>query len=49
MSSESNQVEINQLTEKIIACVYCVGNTLGSEFLEKVYGNALVSVAMIRI
>ena len=41
MSSESNQVEINQLTEKIIACVYRVSNTLGSGFLEKVYENAL--------
>ena len=41
MSSESNQVEINQLTEKIIACIYRVSNTLGSGFLEKVYENAL--------
>ena len=41
MSSESNQVEIYQLTEKIIACVYRVSNTLGSGFLEKVYENAL--------
>ena len=41
MSSESNQVEVNQLTEKIIACVYRVSNTLGSGFLEKVYENAL--------
>jgi len=41
MSSESNQVEINQLTEKIIACVYRVSNTLGSGFLEKIYENAL--------
>ena len=41
MSSESNRDEINQLTEKIIACVYRVSNTLGSGFLEKVYDNAL--------
>ena len=40
-SSESNREEINQLTEKIIACVYRVSNTLGSGFLEKVYENAL--------
>ena len=41
MSSESNREEINQFTEKIIACVYRVSNTLGSGFLEKVYENAL--------
>ena len=41
MSSESNREEINQLTEKIIGCVYRVSNTLGSGFLEKVYENAL--------
>jgi GxxExxY protein len=41
MSSESNQEEINRLTEKIIARVYRVSNTLGSGFLEKVYENAL--------
>ena len=41
MSSELNREEINQFTEKIIACVYRVSNTLGSGFLEKVYENAL--------
>ena len=40
-SSESNREEINQLTEKLIACIYRVSNTLGSGFLEKVYENAL--------
>ena len=33
--------EINEVTERIIACVYRVSNTLGSGFLEKVYENAL--------
>ena len=33
--------EINGVTERIIACVYRVSNTLGSGFLEKVYENAL--------
>jgi GxxExxY protein len=31
----------HELTEKIIACVYTVSNTLGVGFLEKVYENAL--------
>ena len=35
------QLETNRITEKIIACVYRVSNTLGSGFLEKVYENAL--------
>jgi GxxExxY protein len=31
----------DELTDKIIACVFTVSNTLGSGFLEKVYHNAL--------
>ncbi len=31
----------DELTEKIIACVYAVSNALGNGFLEKVYHNAL--------
>ena len=34
--------ELNQLTEKIIACAFTVSNVLGVGFLEKVYENALV-------
>jgi GxxExxY protein len=34
-------MELDQLTEKIIGCAYTVSNTLGSGFLEKVYENAL--------
>lgn len=34
-------VDINQLTEKIIGCAYAVSNELGNGFLEKVYENAL--------
>jgi GxxExxY protein len=30
-----------ELTEKIIGCVYAVANALGNGFLEKVYENAL--------
>lgn len=38
---EERRAEINRITEKIIACVFRVSNTLGSGFLEKVYENAL--------
>jgi GxxExxY protein len=34
-------MEINLLTERIIACAYAVHNALGPGFLEKVYENAL--------
>lgn len=34
-------MEINHLTEQIIACAYRVHSTLGPGFLEKVYENAL--------
>ena len=29
------------LTQKVIACAFCVSNTPGCGFLEKVYENAL--------
>ena len=35
-------MEVNEVTEKIIGCVYRVSNTLGGGFLEKVYENASV-------
>ena len=35
------EVELNEITEKIIGCIYEVSNTLGSGFIEKVYENAL--------
>ena len=34
-------MELDEITEKIIGCVYEVSNTLGSGFVEKVYENAL--------
>lgn len=34
-------MELDGITEKIIGCVYEVGNTLGSGFVEKVYENSL--------
>ncbi len=36
------QIEMDQITEKIIGCSFNVGNKLGVGFLEKVYENALV-------
>jgi len=41
VDSEARRAEINQVTERIITCVYRVSNTLGAGFLEKVYENAL--------
>jgi GxxExxY protein len=32
---------LNRLTERIIGCTMVVSSTLGSGFLERVYGNAL--------
>ena len=33
-------MEINEITEKVIGCLFKVSNTLGSGFVEKVYVNA---------
>jgi GxxExxY protein len=41
MEKEEYRLMINQVTERIITCVYRVSNTLGCGFLEKVYENAL--------
>jgi GxxExxY protein len=34
-------MDINEITEKVIGCIYQVSNTLGCGFLEKLYENAL--------
>ncbi len=34
------KMELNEITEKVIGCVYKVSNTLGGGFVEKVYQNA---------
>lgn len=31
---------LNQITQKVIGCLYTVSNTLGGGFLEKIYQNA---------
>ncbi len=36
-----NHDDMEQLTQKVIASAFTVGNTLGQGFLEKVYENAL--------
>jgi len=35
-------MEINKITEAVIACAYRVHNTLGAGFLEKVYEKAMM-------
>jgi len=41
MLQDSNLIELDKITEKIIGCAFSVSNSLGSGFLEKVYENAL--------
>lgn len=38
---DSAEVDINEITKKIIGSAYKVANELGNGFLEKVYENAL--------
>jgi GxxExxY protein len=38
---DADEHRLNDITERIIRCVYVVANTLGNGFLEKVYENAL--------
>ena len=41
MNQDERRYASDELTQKIIGCVYTVSNTLGCGFLEKVYENAL--------
>lgn len=41
MNADERRLELDQITKKVISCVYRVSNTLGIGFLEKVYENAL--------
>lgn len=43
MNADERRKEFDRITEKIIGCIYKVGNKLGSGFLEKVYENAFGS------
>ena len=38
----ADELRLKALTERIIGCAFAVGNSLGVEFVEKVYENALV-------
>ena len=38
---DADRVRLNEITKKVIGCVYVVANALGNGFLEKVYENAL--------
>jgi GxxExxY protein len=40
MSTLTGSEELNQITQKVIGCLYTVSNTLGGGFLEKVYQNS---------
>ena len=40
MSTLTGNEEVDQITQKVIGCLYNVSNTLGGGFLEKVYQNA---------
>ena len=42
MSTLTGSEELDQITQKIIGCLYNVSNTLGGGFLEKIYQNAAV-------
>jgi GxxExxY protein len=41
MNTDQRRLKLDELTKKVIGCVYAVSNTLGNGFLEKVYENAL--------
>ncbi len=41
MNTLTGSDELNQITQKVIGCLYTVSNTLGGGFLEKVYQNAV--------
>ena len=40
MTTLTGNEELNQITQKVIGCLYTVSNTLGGGFLERVYQNA---------
>lgn len=42
MNADKDRLALDELTSKIIGCVYAVSNTLGCGFLEKIYQNALL-------
>jgi GxxExxY protein len=43
---KTDEYRLNEITERIMKCVYKVANTLGNGFLKKVYENALAHELM---
>jgi GxxExxY protein len=41
MRTDAQRTELDGLTERVIGCAFEVSNTLGCDFLEKAYANAL--------
>ena len=41
MEADERRWRLDQITERIIGCVYQVSNVLGAGYLEKIYENAL--------
>jgi GxxExxY protein len=39
---DADERRLNEITEKVIGCIYAVANELGCGFLENVYQNALL-------
>jgi GxxExxY protein len=37
----ADEHRLNEITERVIGCAYCVANDLGLGYLEKVYENAM--------
>ena len=42
INADERRSDLNQITSRIIGCVYRVSNRLGCGYLEKIYENALV-------
>ena len=42
INADERRLGLNQVTGRIIGCVYRVSNRLGCGYLEKIYENALV-------
>ena len=39
----ADRKRLDEISERVIGCAFTVANTLGAEFLEKVYENALAT------
>lgn len=41
MNADERRLKLDDITQRVIACVHVVSNTLGCGFVEKIYENAL--------